>query len=87
MQVINDQVILERAQYFCDQNGTIWENLTDYNRKRYLTRAREQLLDEEATELMSQGLFRDPQSGVLALFSLGKTLAAGGEVVRMIEPQ
>jgi hypothetical protein len=70
MQQINDEAILERAKMFCDQNATIWDDLTDYNRRRYLARAREQLLDEEASELLSEGMFRDPQSGDLVLFSL-----------------
>jgi|SRR5581483_10034856 len=80
MQVITDQAILQRAKEFCSQNGTHWENLTDYNRKRYLTRAREQLLDEEADALVSRGLFRDPHSGNLAPISLvlrGQCCASG----------
>lgn len=76
MQVITDEAILQRAEKFCDQNGTRWETLSEYNRKRYLTRAREQLLDEEANELISRGLFRDPRTGAVARFSLVAGVAA-----------
>jgi hypothetical protein len=58
----NDATILTRAKEFCEQNGTTWtveftaDNhisrerpvLNDRDRRRYLTRAREQLLNEYA---------------------------------------
>ena len=60
----NDAMILTRAKDFCEQNGTAWavefttDNrvsrerrvLDDRDRRRYLTRAREQLLSEYAVE-------------------------------------
>ena len=60
MQIPNDATILKRAKEFCEQNGTTWTIeftmnhlvsrdrpvLDDRERRRYLTRAREQLLGE-----------------------------------------
>ena len=60
MQIPNDATILKRAKEFCEQNGTAWAMeftagnlvshdrpvLDDRDRRRYLTRAREQLLSE-----------------------------------------
>jgi hypothetical protein len=70
MKVIDDEAILQRAKEFCEENGTTWEELTADNHQRYLARAREQLLDEDATELISQGLVRDPETGEVGPFSL-----------------
>jgi hypothetical protein len=47
MSAIDDAAILKRAQEFCTQNGTRWDNLADDKRQRYLTRAREVLLEEQ----------------------------------------
>jgi hypothetical protein len=60
MTEISDATILKLAQTFCEQNGTAWsveftpDNrvsrkravLDDRDRRRYLSRAREQLLSE-----------------------------------------
>ena len=62
MQIPNDATILKRAKEFCEQNGTAWAIefnlgtlvsqdrpvLDDRDRRRYLTRAREQLLTEHS---------------------------------------
>jgi hypothetical protein len=61
MQIPNDAMILKRAKEFCEQNGATWAIeftvdhlvsrdrpiLDDRDRRRYLTRAREQLLSEQ----------------------------------------
>jgi hypothetical protein len=61
MQILNDAMILTRAKEYCEQNGATWAIeftvdhlvsrdrpvLDDRDRRRYLTRAREQLLSEQ----------------------------------------